>query len=115
MNDLAKNLLLWVIVAVVLLAVFNSFKPTGAEATAEVPYSAFLDEVHGDAIKQVDIGEAQSGVTTLTFERKNGSKSTTTAPSDPYLVSDLSKHKVDFNQQKPGGGGNPGQKPGGGR
>ncbi len=105
MNDLAKNLLLWVIVAVVLLAVFNSFSPGHSEATAEVPYSAFLDEVHSDAIKQVELGEAQAGVTTLTFERKNGSKGTTTAPSDPYLVTDLNKHKVDFNQAKPAGGG----------
>jgi cell division protease FtsH len=27
MNDMAKNLLLWVIIAVVLLTVFQSFKP----------------------------------------------------------------------------------------
>ncbi|MEO8743223.1 MAG: ATP-dependent metallopeptidase FtsH/Yme1/Tma family protein, partial [Lysobacteraceae bacterium] len=46
MNDLAKNLLLWVIVAVVLLAVFKSFSQEPTEATTEVAYSSFLDEMH---------------------------------------------------------------------
>jgi cell division protease FtsH len=27
MNDMAKNLLLWIVIAVVLIAVFNSFNP----------------------------------------------------------------------------------------
>ena len=30
MNDMAKNLLLWLIIAVVLLTVFQSFNPRGA-------------------------------------------------------------------------------------
>ncbi len=102
MNDLAKNLLLWVIVAVVLLAVFTSFKPGGSEATAEVGYSAFLDEMHTDAIKQVEFsGSDQSNISTLNFERRNGSKGTTTAPYDRDLINDLNKHKVEFAQEKP--------------
>jgi cell division protease FtsH len=105
MNDLAKNLLLWFIVAVVLLAVFNSFKPGTAEATPEVSYSAFLDEMHADAIKDVEFGgETQSNITTLTFERKNGNKGTTTAPYDRDLINDLNKHKVEFSQEKPSSG-----------
>ena len=105
MNDLAKNLLLWVIVAVVLLAVFQSFSPGRSEATQDVAYSAFLDEVHSDAIKAVEFGgDSPSAVTTLSFERKNGSKGTTTAPYDRDLINDLNKHKVDFTQEKPAGG-----------
>ncbi|HTA64097.1 MAG TPA: ATP-dependent zinc metalloprotease FtsH, partial [Xanthomonadaceae bacterium] len=105
MNDLAKNLLLWVIVAVVLLAVFQSFSPGRSEATSDVPYSSFLEDVHSDAVKSVELGDYQSNVTTLTFELKNGTKGTTTAPYDKDLINDLSRHKVDFEQQKPSGGG----------
>jgi cell division protease FtsH len=105
MNDLAKNLLLWVIVAVVLLAVFQSFSPGHSEATSEISYSAFLDEMHNDGIKQVEFGgENQSNISTLTFERKNGNKGTTTAPYDRDLINDLNRHKVDFSQEKPAGG-----------
>jgi cell division protease FtsH len=34
MNDLTKNLLLWVVVAVVLMVVFQSFAPRGGAVTA---------------------------------------------------------------------------------
>ncbi len=34
MNDLTKNLLLWVVVAVVLMVVFQSFAPRGGTPTA---------------------------------------------------------------------------------
>ena len=47
MNDLTKNLLLWVVVAVVLMVVFQSFSPKGgATATGgPITYSEFLREV----------------------------------------------------------------------
>ena len=105
MNDLAKNLLLWVIVAVVLLAVFKSFSQEPTEATTEVAYSSFLDEMHNDAIKQVEFnGDTPSNVTMLSFVRKNGSKGTTMGPEDKDLINDLNRHKVDFTQEKPSTG-----------
>ncbi|MEO7478098.1 MAG: ATP-dependent zinc metalloprotease FtsH, partial [Lysobacteraceae bacterium] len=105
MNDLAKNLLLWVIVAVVLLAVFKSFSQEPTEATTEVAYSSFLDEMHSDAIKQVEFsGDTPSNVTMLSFVRKNGSKGTTMGPEDKDLINDLNRHKVDFTQDKPSTG-----------
>ncbi len=105
MNDLAKNLLLWVVVAVVLLLVFQSFSPSKTQSSSEVAYSAFLDDLHSDGIRSVQLGDFQSNVSTITFERKNGSKGTTIAPYDRDLVNDLSRHKVDFSQDKPAGGG----------
>ena len=44
MNDMAKNLLLWVIIAVVLLTVFQSFNPR-ATAPSDVAYSDFAQQV----------------------------------------------------------------------
>jgi len=106
MNDLAKNLLLWFVVAVVLLVVFNSFSTGHSEPNTEVTYSGFLDELHSDAIKQVDFsGDSPSSkVSILNFERKNGTKGTTVAPEDKDLVNDLTRHKVDFSQEKPSSG-----------
>ena len=57
MNDLAKNLLLWVVVAVVLMVVFQSFSPKLA-ASQEVVYSQFVQEVQEDRIKKVDIARS---------------------------------------------------------
>ncbi|MBS0463964.1 MAG: ATP-dependent zinc metalloprotease FtsH, partial [Proteobacteria bacterium] len=105
MNDLAKNLLLWVVVAVVLLLVFQSFSPGKTEASKDVSYSAFLDDLHADGVRKVDLGDYQGNTTTISFERKNGSQGTTVAPYDKDLINDLSRHKVDFSQDKPAGGG----------
>lgn len=48
MNDLAKNLLLWVVVAVVLMVVFQSFSPKLAGAGQDVVYSQFVQDVQND-------------------------------------------------------------------
>jgi len=44
LNDLTKNILLWVIIAVVLLTVFSNFSPRSGESR-EMAYSTFLQEV----------------------------------------------------------------------
>jgi cell division protease FtsH len=41
MNETAKNVLLWVIIAVVLFAVFQSFNPHGT-SSSDLPYSGFV-------------------------------------------------------------------------
>ena len=98
MNDLAKNLLLWVVVAVVLMVVFQSFSPKLAPSQ-EVVYSQFVQEVQDDRIKKVDIA---SNERTVKFERADGSTGTTTAPvRDQELISDLINHKVEIKQAPP--------------
>lgn len=100
MNDLAKNLLLWVIVAVVLMVVFRAFGPpaVGAEGLA---YDQFVQQVQSDRIKQVNISEDR---TTINGERKDGTKFTTYAPADKDLVNDLINHKVAIEQAPPQSG-----------
>ena len=44
MNDLTKNILLWVVIVLVLLAVFSRYMPTVGQPE-EVRYSTFLDDV----------------------------------------------------------------------
>ena len=52
MNDLTKNILLWIVIAVVLLSVFNSFGP-GTTQVEEKDYSTFLKEVRSDNVSTV--------------------------------------------------------------
>src|SRR5690606_23893517 len=101
MNDLVKNLMLWVVVAVVLMVVFNSFSPT-APGSQEVMYSQFMTDVRSDRIKSVDIASDERSVK---FQRKDGSTGITTAPRrDDRMVDDLMNHNVEIKQAPPESG-----------
>ena len=101
MNDLSKNLLLWVVVAVVLMVVFQSFSPKLAQSQ-DIVYSQFVQDVKNDRVSKVDIS---SNERTITFERADGSKGTTTAPvRDKDLINDLISHKVEIKQAPPDSG-----------
>ncbi|HEX6832387.1 MAG TPA: ATP-dependent metallopeptidase FtsH/Yme1/Tma family protein, partial [Rudaea sp.] len=52
---MVKNLLLWVVIAVVLITVIQSFNPRGGQTT-EVSYSDFMQQVENNAVSQVTIG-----------------------------------------------------------
>ena len=101
MNDLVKNLMLWVVVAVVLMVVFNSFSPT-VPGSQEVMYSQFMTDVRSDRIKSVDIASDERSVK---FQRKDGSTGITTAPRrDDRMVDDLMNHNVEIKQAPPESG-----------
>jgi cell division protease FtsH len=53
LNDLAKNIILWIVIAVVLLTVFQSFG-TGGRASEPLDYSTFLELVDNSQISEVD-------------------------------------------------------------
>ena len=61
MNDFARNLLVWVVIVLVVLAVLNSFGPSAAKTKA-VTYSDFLTTVEKGNVKAVSFdGLAISG------------------------------------------------------
>ena len=97
MNDLAKNLLLWVVIAVVLMAVFQSFSPRTAGSQA-LAYDEFISQVRSDAVSKVKIAEDR---VTISGERRDGSKFTTYNPGDKDLVNDLIQHNVAIEQVPP--------------
>ena len=85
MNHLAKNLLLWVIVAIVLMAVFQSFTPTGlGTANKPLTYDQFVQQVQTDKVKSVIIDEDGKTIRGL---RKDDSEFQTFSPGDPELES----------------------------
>ena len=86
-----RNLALWVVVAVVLVVLFNLFQGSGSHSSATaVNYSDFYDQVVAGNVKTVAIqGDQIQG----TF--KNNTQFTTTQPaSDPSLMQQLHDHHV---------------------
>jgi len=83
LNDLAKNLLLWIVIAIVLVSVFNNFSPPRS-ASRIMNYSEFVHDVKNGLIGEVTIeGRSITGTTT------NKERFTTYSPGDPKLVDDL--------------------------
>ena len=96
MSDMAKNLLLWLVIAAVLLSVFNNFNMQ--EPTEQVGYSDFIQEIQRDQIKKVVV----DGLT-ISGERYDGTSFETVRPmvEDPKLIDDLLSHKVEVEGRKP--------------
>ncbi len=89
MNNLMKNIAVWLVIALVLMMVFNHFGQRQAAVQAPLEYSQFLEEVKQGQIAKVSIeGHVLKGV------RADGKRFTTYAPSDPWMVSDLLKNGV---------------------
>nr|WP_276312277.1 ATP-dependent zinc metalloprotease FtsH [Pseudofulvimonas gallinarii] len=83
---MSKNLLLWIVVAVVLMAVFRSFAPPAGGA-GEVAYSTFIQEVRDRRVAKVHIGQDEI---TLQVTRGDGSRYRVNAPRrDQELMNDL--------------------------
>ena len=100
MNDLAKNLLLWVVVAVVLMVVFQAFGPRTTPPET-LSYDQFVAQIQSDRVAAVEIGNDD---TTINGERKDGTKFVTYAIQDQGLSSDLIKHKVTTRRVPPENG-----------
>jgi len=100
MNDMAKNLLLWLIIAVVLLTVFQSFNPRGG-GPSELSYSDFMKQVASNNVSQVQIAADSRSIT---GRLKDGSTLRTIAPYDQTMVAELRKHDVEIKQEAPDSG-----------
>ena len=88
MNNLIKNVAIWLIIALVLMTVFNQFSARQAPQK-EMDYSQFIEEVKQGHVAKVTIqGRVLKG------EKTTREKFTTYSPSDPWLVSDLLKAGV---------------------
>src|SRR3982751_3076987 len=83
-----KNLVIWLVIGLVLMTVFNQFN-TRQATQAPMEYSQFLEEVKAGRIAKVTIEGRQLKATTA-----DGKRFTTYSPSDPWLVSDLLKYGV---------------------
>ena len=88
MNDMAKNIVLWVVIAVVLISVFNNFGPPQAPART-LSYSEFIEDVRAGAVREVEIKGRNIRVTTQAGERFM-----TYSPGDNGLIGELLNNRV---------------------
>ena len=98
LNDIVKNLFLWLIIAIVLVSVFSNFGPR--HATAEkVSYSQFLKDVNQGMVNSVVIEDNK----VIKGSTKNNRNFITTIPMhDSALLGELLKSNVDITgQDKP--------------
>src|SRR5690625_2785125 len=93
---MAKNLLLWVVIAAVLLTVFNNFNVQPAQE--QVTYSEFIEQIQQERVRKVVI----DGLT-INGQRIDGSTFQTVRPmvEDPKLIDDLLSHNVQITGVKP--------------
>jgi cell division protease FtsH len=88
LNNMFKNMAVWLVIGLVLMTVFNQFNSRQV-AQASMEYSQFLEEVSSGSITKVVIeGRVLKATTT------DGRKLTSYAPPDLWMVSDLLKHGV---------------------
>lgn len=96
MNDMAKNLILWLIIAIVLFSVFNNFnvQPTALR----LDYSQFVEEVDRGNVRRAIVGDHL-----ITGERTNGEKFEVVIPAIPDLglMGDLLEHNVVIEGREP--------------
>ncbi len=93
---MAKNLLLWIVIAIVLMAVFHNF---GSRVPyVEIPYSQLIADVRSERIRSVTFeGNVLRG------ERMDGTRFTTFSPetSNNAVIGTLMEHSVEIRGQEP--------------
>ena len=95
MNNAFKTIAIWLVIGLVLMSLFSQF--TGKRtATASVDFSAFMQEVKGKQIAEVQIDG-----NTVRGKRQDGSRFVTYAPNYIWLVDDLLKNGVRIEAKAP--------------
>ncbi len=96
MNDMMKNIILWVVIAMVLMSVFNNFGPQAGKNN-EIDYTTFIRDVRNGAVSEVHI-QGRNIIGTMT----DGTHFTTYSPDyDPGLIGDLLDNGVVIKAKPP--------------
>ena len=93
---MTKNLILWLVVAVILMTLFESFSSSDSTGRTE-DYTTFVREVQSDQIQEVVFdGYVINGL------KRNGEKFVTVMPlADPQLLDSLISHNIRASGTKP--------------
>lgn len=93
---MTKNLILWLVIAVILMTLFESFNSSDNSGRME-DYTSFVREVQSDQIQEVVFdGKVINGV------KKNGERFLTVMPlSDPAIIDSILSHNVRASGTKP--------------
>ncbi|WP_298215087.1 ATP-dependent zinc metalloprotease FtsH [Acidocella sp.] len=103
MNNLGRNIALWVVVALFLVVLFNVFQPSNTQGdTSQIAYSTFLDEVKNNQVQSVTIAGHD-----ITGSTRDGKSFETYAPEDQTLVAKLTDAGVNVTAKPEGDQMNP--------
>ena len=93
--NISRNLALWVIVALLVFALFNLFQGSAPRGTQQsLAYSEFIQQVDAGEVREVTLkGQTITGVL------RDGRSIATFAPSDGELIERLQKHNVRISAQ----------------
>src|SRR5262247_1309569 len=98
MNSNFRNLAIWVVIVLLLMALFNLFQnPSQSRRGNEISYSEFLAGVDSGSVSEVTIAKHRIQGS---YRDKSG-RFLTNAPEDPSLVSRLEKKNVKINVRPP--------------
>jgi cell division protease FtsH len=95
LNDLAKNIVLWIVIAVVVATVVSNFSTRGPDDTT-IPYSTFLDQLKDGGINEVVfVGDQLRGT------RSTGEHFVVNNPETDYsaLIGELKKSGIKFGKE----------------
>jgi cell division protease FtsH len=98
LSDMAKNLILWLVIAVVLMSVFQGFTPSG-NTDQPVNYTSFIKDVRQGQIRDAVVG--RDGV--IKGTKRSGEAFITVIPGgfDSDLINDLVKQGVNASGELP--------------
>jgi cell division protease FtsH len=98
LSDMAKNLMVWLVIAVVLMMMFNSFSPN-ERAERTTSYTQFINEVKQGQIREVKVDRTG----TVTGVKRDGQRFETVIPGgyDDGLLKDLIENGVDSTGVQP--------------
>ena len=92
MNNFGKNLALWIIIGLLLVALFNLFQSSANRSPPNpTAYSEFLDQVSNGQVSEVTVQGK-----TITYTSTDRRTYSTHAMDDPGLVDRLIAKKVTF-------------------
>ena len=90
--NISRNLVLWVIILVLIVALFNLFQaPTSRTQSREISFTEFMASVEGNEVNSVTIQGNN-----ITGKTREGTPFKTYAPDDPSLVPSLRSNGVDI-------------------
>jgi len=96
-NDVVKTILLWMVIGVILISVFNNFGPK-READEHISYSAFVKDVNQGNVRSVTITEQNVNGT---FQNNKTFTTYLPMPQDPALMQALLAKNVNIKGKQP--------------
>ena len=97
MNDAIKTILLWIVIVIILISVFNNFGQTANPDMRKLRYSSLIKEVKQGSIKSVTISDQDVTGTFLNNDKKFVSY--LPMPQDAALFAELDRQKCHGERQ----------------